>query len=649
MSSSSSSSTGKVVILDAGAQYGKVIDRRVREMNIESVLLPLHTPASELKDFDGIILSGGPQSVYGEGAPKYDPELFKLDKPILGICYGMQLMNFINGGTVVKKGTREDGVFNIDLIHKNNSLLFDTLYADTQTTTQNKEAVYGQIEVLLTHGDSADTIAPGFVVTARSANGLVAAIEHTEKKWYGVQFHPEVDLSPKGQVVILNFLTKVCQLKQNYTVNNRQELAIAEIRSIVGAENKVLCLLSGGVDSSVCAALLKKAVPNPDQIIAIHIDNGFMRLNESENVKVALESIGLKIHLISAQEQFYEATTTINDVETEKLKVTVKPEVKRKIIGDTFIRVSESVIASFGLDPERVFLAQGTLRPDLIESASHLASSSADVIKTHHNDTQLVRALRAKGKIVEPLRDYHKDEVRLLGLELGLSNQLVWRQPFPGPGLAVRIICADEPYLTERDTQIVESLKAYHTADITTSLLPVRTVGVQGDGRSYSSLVGLSSKSDPSPDWHALFEMAKSIPKTIHGVNRVVYVFGSQLSQQHYTHITPTRLTPDVIKQLQEADDIVNSILLKYNLIRSLSQVPVILFPVSFGVDGARAITIRTFITNDFMTGIPAFPGKQMPVEALHEMVNTILEKVKGISRVCYDLTSKPPATTEWE
>lgn len=480
-------------------------------------------------------------------------------------------------------------------------------------------------------------------------------------------------------------------------------------------------------------------LPNSSQIIAVHINNGFMRKvcdeNESESVVRALEHIGLKIHLVDARERFYQGRTDINGEMTPPLNTVTSPEVKRKIIGDVFMRVSEEELRKLGLNPSEVYLAQGTLRPDLIESASALASSGghADVIKTHHNDTALVRALRESGRIIEPLKTLHKDEVRQLGLELGLPSHLIWRQPFPGPGLAVRIICATHPYVTGEEEKIKEALERYVTPDINVSLLACRTVGVQGDSRSYSSLVALSSRRQPaahdlSPNWHSLFHLAKTIPRTVHGVNRVVYVFGEPLTQREYRTITPTLLNEECIQQLQAADDIVNQTLLKYGLIKTLSQVPVILFPIDFqqpsdadSADasssvsnvGKRSICIRTFVTNDFMTGVPAIPVideqhtkaeaaaspspsptpsldsftssssssfaaptthskpndaldiltvpipsrpslssprfPTMPLVALQEMVTLILEKVPGIARVCFDLTSKPPATTEWE
>jgi len=328
----------------------------------------------------------------------------------------------------------------------------------------------------------------------------------------------------------------------------------------------------------------------------------------------------------------------------------------------------------------------------LIESSSKSVSSSADVIKTHHNDTDLVRFLRDSGRVVEPLKDYHKDEVRELGKTLGLPEELVWRQPFPGPGLGIRVLCAEQPFmdssydttssqlryllhgddylspsLTSPSSHLLKSLSVEEKERVNimatglgvleevrkigkegkgvhVTLVPVQTVGVQGDGRSYSYLAALSGECN----WANLFFLAKLIPKVFFNINRIVYVFGEPVKEV-LTSITPTYLSEDVLTQLKEADTIVNDTLVKYDLIRSLSQVPVVLFPSPLGgPQGSRSIAIRTFITNDFMTGVPAIPHKTIPMEAIDEMVAGILQ-VKGISRVVYDLTSKPPGTTEWE
>ena len=628
----------RIAILDAGAQYGKVIDRRIRELCVQSDLLPLATPPSLLKDYSALVISGGPQSVYGADAPTFDSGIFQLGKPILGICYGMQLINHVYGGTVERKAVREDGQFNL---HINPSSL---LYS----------ALPPSIDVLLTHGDSIAQTAPGFAVTATTSAGLVCSIEDVQRRVYGVQFHPEVDLTTHGKDMLLNFITRIAHIPRTFTLTDRLASITNEIRQEVGADKKVLMLLSGGVDSSVCAALIKHAI-GADRIVAIHIDNGFMRLDESAKVALALQSIGLPLTVLDAARTFYTATTTVKGQPTLPLSRTINPEHKRKIIGDTFMHVSNAHIASLQLDPATTLLAQGTLRPDLIESASHLASTNADVIKTHHNDTELVRQLRAAGRIIEPLKDYHKDEVRQLGVELGLPVGLVWRQPFPGPGLAIRILCTEEEYRGPEWDVVMAGLKKFGRwsgsgeSEVSVSLLPCRTVGVQGDQRSYSSLVCLSSPASSPPPWSELFALAKEIPKRVHGVNRVVYAYGERVDEQWVAGITPTHLTPDVISQLQQCDDIVNEVLLQYDLIKPLSQVPVILFPANFGVAGMRSVCIRTFITNDFMTGVPAWPGRSIPAEAVELMVERILRQVKGVVRVCFDLTSKPPATTEWE
>ena len=462
------------------------------------------------------------------------------------------------------------------------------------------------------------------------------------KKIYALQFHPEVDLTINGKKIFKNFLYDIVGLKGTYTVDNRQQQAIEYIKKTVG-NKKVIVLVSGGVDSTVCAVLLTQAI-NPKDIYAIHVDSGFMRQNESDQVEKTLKQAGINVKVINAQDTFYNATFKKDDRLVGPLNQVTNPEDKRLIIGNTFMRIADQAVKDLNLDFNDIVLAQGTLRPDLIESASETVSQNAAVIKTHHNDTSEVRKLRQQGKVVEPLRDYHKDEVRALGTKLGISDSLVWRQPFPGPGLAIRIICADKPYITDDFDEINKSLQEFSTKDLSVTLLPVQTVGVQGDGRSYSYLAGISGKAD----WKKLFALAKEIPKKIRQINRVVYVFGPKITQP-VTQITPTYLQPDVITQLQSADALVTEFLIKNNLIKKLSQVPVISLPVNFGIEGNRSIAIRPFITNDFMTGQPAVPGVDISKDLLDKLIKDILEKVPGISRVLYDLTSKPPATTEWE
>lgn len=617
----------QVAILDAGAQYLQVIARKVQELGVKPQILLLETPAEELNGFGAIIISGGESSVYDEDAPTCDPKILQLGKPILGICWGMQWINYKAGGKVEAGARREDGPANIAV--DNTSQIFQGLEVNQK--------------VLMSHGDSVTKLAPGFRAIAEST-GIIAAIENPHKKIIGVQFHPEVHSTANGREILKRFLFNIAGFSGDYlqTVDNKIEKAITYVREIVG-NKKVAVAMSGGVDSSVLTALLLKAL-DPEQVVALHVDNGFMRLDESMEVKQTHNARGINVVVRDESEAFYSATTIIQGLETPPLYKVTDPEMKRTIIGDTFIRVFEKAMRDLGLDPSEVFLAQGTLRPDLIESASKLASGRADTIKTHHNDSALARLFREQGRLVEPLQDYHKDEVRVLGQALGLPDEIVWRHPFPGPGLAIRILCAQEPYITEEFDQINDRLKLLTPIGINATLLPVRTVGVQGDRKSYSYLVGLSGRAD----WKTLLELAEEIPKQFFRVNRVVYIFGAPI-QGPIKEITPTYLTRDVIQQIRQADNIVNQVLVKHNLTRNVSQVPVVSFPAHFGKPGNRSIGIRAFISPDFMTGVPAIPGKDIPQEALYKMVNGIILKVPGISRVAYDLTSKPPGTTEWE
>ncbi|CAH1256849.1 GMPS [Branchiostoma lanceolatum] len=670
----------KVIILDAGAQYGKVIDRKVRELCVDSEILPLDTSPQKIKEagYRGIIISGGPMCVNDEDAPSYDPGIFSMGLPVLGICYGMQMLNSTFGGSVQGNTGREDGQFTITV--ESSALPFKGLKKEQK--------------VLLTHGDSIDKVADGFKVIAKSGN-IVAAIADEKRRLYGVQFHPEVDLTENGQQMLKNFLIQACGCHGTYTMNCRETSCIQEIREAVG-KHKVLVLVSGGVDSAVCAALLHKAL-DKDQVIAVHIDNGFMRKNESQMVYESLTRLGLDLKMVNAAHQFYNGKTyvPINKAEpkgkkreTDQLNRTTNPEDKRRIIGDTFMKVADEVISEMNLNPEEVFLAQGTLRPDLIESASSLASKNADAIKTHHNDTNLVRELRDKGRVVEPLKDFHKDEVRALGRDLGLPQDLVQRHPFPGPGLAIRVICADEPYhcddynethtilrlivkfadtlekvnyphallqriknsTTEEERTMLASMTRQHP--MMSTLLPIKSVGVQGDCRTYSYVAAISS-SEP-PHWPTLFKLAKIIPRICGCVNRVVFLFGDPIKDV-IPDVTPTFLTTGVLSTLRQADHIAKKVLQDSGHTKTLSQMPIILVPLHFGRDAIlrqascqRSVVIRTFITNDFMTGIPAVPGDHIPVDLVSKMAEEI-EKVPGISRVMYDMTAKPPGTTEWE
>ena len=672
-----------VAILDAGAQYGKVIDRRVRELYVESHIVPFTTPIDEIKrKYGAIIISGGPDSVNNPNVSNYDPKIFNCGLPVLGICYGVQMIAKQFGGIVEQVDFREDGQFNVDV--DENCLLFKGL-----ERTQ---------PVLLTHGDFVQTPPPSFKVIAKTESGTIAGIANEENRIYGVQFHPEVDLTDHGQVMLKNFLKNVCHFQCDFTIKSRLDECVEEIQREVGTEKTVLMLLSGGVDSTVCGALLAKALP-ADRLRFIHVDHGFMRKDESKQVITSLENMGVKVTLVDAVEQFAKANTLVYNQKcpeqkprtTDSLEVAEDPEDKRRIIGDTFMHIVGDVTKKMGLEFEQVILGQGTLRPDLIESASHIASVSnkADAIKTHHNDTYLVRQLREQKRVVEPLKDFHKDEVRALGRELGLPEEIVSRHPFPGPGLVIRVLCTSTPFFSQGYAKTVSILcnlfkrplpsECEPVADLKLSepekrlinqlerlpplyptLLPIKTVGVQGDCRSYSHVVALTtdlSGSIPQELWNIMFDLAKIIPKLCKNVNRVVFGWGPSVNFPVVHSVTPTHLNREAVTRLQNADAQATATMRKWDCLSKLAQMPVVLLPVdldevesptSESPTAKHSIALRPFITHDFMTGLPAKPGKHLPIEMVEEMRANILS-IEGVTRVYYDLTAKPPATTEWE
>ena len=624
--------TEKVAILDCGGQYTKVIDRKVRELGVYTDIFPLGVDPDKIKDHNAIILSGGPSSVWSDGAPKYDKRIFSLGKPMLGICYGMQLINECFGG-VVKPGVKTE---------------YGQILIDIDNTCPVFEGLSSKEHVLMSHGDAVAKVADGFKVVA-STEGVVAGIWNGEKKIIGVQFHPEVEPTVNGMKIFENFLRKVCALKEVYALEDRIETSVKMIRERVGENGKVVVLVSGGVDSAVTAALLAKAL-RPDQVYGIHIDHGMMRKNESDLICANLEKLGLvNMQRINAEDEFFNTPLTIDGVEYQPLCQTCEPEKKRAIIGHMFFVVTEEAAKKLNLDFDTAFLAQGTLRPDLIESGNPDVSGYANKIKTHHNDVGIIRTLRDKGHVIETNWDWHKDEVRQVARMLGLDEEIASRQPFPGPGLGVRMICTD--YIgTFEDTNKVNKLDEMVSGyPYESDIAPIRSVGVQGDNRSYRSMAilynNVKGKDALDCDFENVYSLAKLIPNKLDYINRVTYCTNKN-EMQGATFCTPMHINHENAELLRELDAIVT----KHLMNKKTAQCFAVLLPISCDEGKHFSVAMRAVCTSDFMTARSAMPGVDFPIDELKAATKEIMDNFGDkISLVLYDVTGKPPATVEWE
>ena len=515
-------SVSRIVILDFGSQYTQVIARRVRECQVYSQIVRHDAPAAEIRALkpNGIILSGGPSSVYGKDAEQPDPAIFDLGLPILGICYGVQLMAHHLGGKVEHSAHREYGRGQLHV------------GADCALFAGLGEVV----DIWNSHGDKVTKLPRGFRAVGHTDNSPFAAIEQPKKRFYGIQFHPEVVHTPRGKEIIRNFVYGICGCLMDWTMGSFIEQTCQEIRRQVG-DDHVLLGLSGGVDSSVAAALLHKAIG--DQLTCVFVNNGLLRSNEADTVKrVFGDNFHVKLKTVNASARFL-----------KKLSGITAPERKRKIIGNEFVRVFEDAVKELTGGKRKAesgkrkfkYLAQGTLYPDVIESVA-IGGNPAALIKSHHNVGGLPKNM--KFKLVEPLRQLFKDEVREVGAQLGLPKEIVQRQPFPGPGLAVRILGAITPerlrILRDADTIVVSEMKAsdwyYKVWQSFAVLLPVRSVGVLGDERTYENTIALrivESQDGMTADWvrlpyEILARISTRIINEVKGVNRVCYDISSK-------------------------------------------------------------------------------------------------------------------------
>lgn len=595
-----------IAVLDFGGQYAHLIANRIRRLQVYAEIFHPTVDPSELQGACGLIFSGGPASVYDTDQPDYNPDHLISGLPILGLCYGHQLICQTLGGEVSPGEIREYG--SAELRIRSGSGLLEGL---------------GESQVVwMSHGDVVDRLPEGFLVLGETSACPTAAVGDPDRHIYGLQFHPEVTHTPQGMEILDNFL-KICGAPRTWTMASYAETAVWEIREKVGDRN-VFLLVSGGVDSTVSFLLFNRAL-GADRVLGLHIDNGFMRKEETAAVKDFLTEEGFDNLVVEdAVDDFLLSVEGLVD-----------PEEKRLAIGRTFLEVKDRVLTRMDLNPDQWILGQGTLYPDTIESGG---TDHAARIKTHHNRIDLIDELIATGRVIEPLAQLYKDEVRELGLQLGLPEPLVWRHPFPGPGLAVRCLCSTGEPPQEDLSEAEETARGLAVeAGLDLKMLPIRSVGVQGDFRTYAYPAAVWG----GADWKTLEAVSTRITNHVRSINRLVYL----LSPGGPPDLRPKRafLTRARLDLLREVDAISMKALVAWGQMREVSQMPTVLIPLTSG--GAReTIVLRPVQTPDFMTA----RFSELPLDLLaglaEEIVNT-----GGVDAVFYDVTHKPPGTIEWE
>jgi len=579
----------QITVLDAGGQYCHLIARKVRELGVYAEVAPSETPASSLRDRKGIVISGGPASVHDPESPTIDPRLLASGTPILGICYGQQLMAHLLGGEVRKGDHGEYGSAQLDISSSDGVL----------------RGIGRSQQVWMSHFDTVARAPDGFDVLASTPTCAIAAIAAPLRHLYAVQFHPEVAHTPCGPAILSNFVFDICGCVKDWDPAGQIRSVEDRIRAVAGDRN-IFFFVSGGVDSTVAYTLCQRAL-GPERVRATYVDTGLMREGETEFVRENFAQLGAQAFSVEdARQEFLAALSGVTD-----------PEQKRHIIGEQFVHVQQRILESDHYLDGRWILGQGTIYPDTIESGG---SAKADLIKTHHNRVAGIQKLIDAGRIVEPLASFYKDEVRLIGRELGISGALLDRHPFPGPGLAIRCLCSDT---TAPPEPIDEGW-----------ILPIRSVGVQGDARTYRPVLSVDGFSPDRP--------AGDLINRIPGINRVVAALWEELPAGEL-RVAPATLTAERLDRLRRADAIVRRISREMGVDALIWQFPVILIP--FGT-AARpdSVVLRPVQSVDGMTANAYW----MWPEASRALMEA-LRAMGDIAGVYYDLTDKPPGTIEWE
>ncbi len=582
----------QITVLDTGGQYTHLIARRVRELGVYADVAASDTPAADLKTRRGLIISGGPASVLEAGCPDIDPAILSLGVPVLGICYGHQLLARHLGGTVERGERGEYGIAQLEVTAA------DPLLSGVERS-----------RIWMSHFDTVSKVPPSFEVIGSSEVSGVAAMSDCARRLFGIQFHPEVVHTQAGRRILENFVFSICSAQNDWNISQRVPLVEERIKTTVRDRN-VFFFVSGGVDSTVAYTLCLRAL-GAERVFGIYVDTGLMRAGETDFVRSIFRELGAKNFIVDkAEGEFLTALEGLHE-----------PEAKRRAIGEQFVKVQERILATEHFLDGHWILGQGTIYPDTIESGG---TAKADLIKTHHNRVAGIQSLMEAGRIIEPLTSFYKDEVREIGRELGVPAKFLVRHPFPGPGLAIRCLCADREAAAEVTGDGV--------------ILPVRSVGVQGDARSYRKVLALAGE----PSQEAIEVIAPALTNRRRDINRVIAQCGTKAPLPSL-RVFPATITRRRLDTLRKADKIVRDFCLASGFEDRVWQFPVVLIPV--GTDTAReSVVLRPINSVDGMTADVVL----MDTPELAALTEQLLE-IPEVAAVFYDLTHKPPGTIEWE